>query len=84
MKANHERRYGIQSALQELKAQRDEWTDENVIKWCLNRGMASAIPVKQCVDCLHFNEPLASKNCASCIHGGNVENNFVALGREYE
>jgi uncharacterized protein (DUF305 family) len=40
--------------------------------------------VKQCMDCLHYNEPLASQNCASCIHGGNVEDNFVSLGKEYE
>lgn len=44
----------------------------------------AAQKVQQCLNCLHYNEPLASQNCASCIHGGNVEDNFVALGKEYE
>lgn len=42
----------------------------------------TAQPVKQCLNCLHYNEPLASANCASCIHGGNVGDNFVELGNE--
>jgi len=61
-----------------------EWNDKNVIAWCIARGINAAKPVQQCLNCLHYNEPLASQNCASCIHGGNVEDNFVALGKEYE
>lgn len=69
---------------QQLLTVPQEWNDENVIAWCIGRGISAAKPVKQCMECLHYNEPLASQNCASCIHGGNVDDNFVPLGKEYE
>ena len=69
---------------QQLATVPQEWNDKNVIAWCVARGIKSTQEVKQCLNCLHYNEPLASQNCASCIHGGNVADNFVALGKEYE
>lgn len=69
---------------QQLATVPQEWNDKNVIAWCVARGIKSTQEVKQCLNCLHYNEPFAVQNCASCIHGGNVEDNFVALGEEYE
>lgn len=43
---------------QQLATVPQEWNDKNVIAWCVARGIKSAQEVKQCLNCLHYNEPM--------------------------
>jgi hypothetical protein len=52
------------------------WTDENVIAWCVARGVQSA-PIKQCVNCLHFFEAANSRPCNSCMYRESLTDNFI-------
>ena len=84
---NQETQCALQDVLKQLQEPESEPTAIEALTLALEterdaRGIKSTQEVKQCLNCLHYNEPLASQNCASCIHGGNVEDNFVAIGKE--
>lgn len=39
--------------------------------------------VRQCVECANYNLPLDQEPCASCVHGGNIVDNFKPAAESY-